>query len=87
MEAGNARVTDPHDTKHHKMDSVVCGHHIYKSMWMLVIEQLVLEKEPANPHDKFAVTVIKYSQIMGNIPKNYSQIIYYMKGLCHLWYY
>ena len=51
---------------------------------MLVIEQLVLEKEPANPHDKFAVTVIKYSQIMGNIPKNYSQIIYYIKGLCHL---
>ena len=33
-------------------------------MWLLVIrEQLILEKEPANPHDEFAVAVIKDSHI------------------------
>ena len=60
-------------------------------MWLLVRgEQLILEKEPANPHDEFAVAVIKDSHIGGRISKIYSQItwhFYYTKGLCHLSYY
>ena len=78
MEAGEAHVADPLDTAHHKIDSVVHGHHAYKSVWSLVIgEQLILEKEPANPYNKFAVALIGASQIVGHIPKNYSQIMWY----------
>ena len=37
MAAGDARVADPLDTVHHEMDSVVCGHRVYKSVWSPVI--------------------------------------------------
>ena len=47
MSAGNARVAYPLDIVHHEMENVVCSHHIYKSVWSPVIEQLILEKEPA----------------------------------------
>ena len=39
------------------------GHHVYKTVWTLVIgEQLHLEKESRNPHNDFAVAVIKDHQ-------------------------
>ena len=42
-------VTDPVDTIHHEMDSVVCSHCVYKPVWSPVIgEQLGLEKEPVS---------------------------------------
>ena len=71
MEAGDTHVADPLETVHHEMDSMFHGHHAYKSAWSPVIELLLLEKEPANPHDEFAVAVIKGSQIVGHILKNY----------------
>ena len=46
MAAGDTHVADQLDTVHHKMDSEVRGHHVYKSVWSPVIrEQLILEKE------------------------------------------
>ena len=48
MEADDARVADRLDTAHHKMDSVIRSHHVYKSVWSPVIEHLILEKEPAS---------------------------------------
>ena len=47
MAADDACVADLVDTVYHEMDSVVCGHHVYKSVWSPVIE-LVLEKETAS---------------------------------------
>ena len=46
MEADDARVADWLHTAHHKMDSVIRHHRVYKSVWSPVIEHLVLEKEP-----------------------------------------
>ena len=47
MAAEDACVLDPLDTMHLEMNSMpVYSHHIYKSVRSLVIEQLVLEKEP-----------------------------------------
>ena len=78
MAAGDAHVAGLLDTVHHEMDNVVCGHYVYKLVWLLIIgEQLILEKELANSHNEFAVTVIKDSQMVGHILKNYSQITYY----------
>ena len=57
MAAGDTCVADLLDTVHHEMDSLVRGHHVYKSVWSPVIEQLLLEKGPANLHDEFAVAV------------------------------
>ena len=43
----DSHVADPVDTVHHEMDSMVRGHCFYTSVWSPVIEQLILEKEPA----------------------------------------
>ena len=43
MAAGDTRVADLIDSVHREMDSAVCGHHVYKSVWLAVIEQFVLE--------------------------------------------
>ena len=51
-DAGIACVADWLDTMHHEMDSMVHVHHVYKSGWSSVVEQLCLEKEPvANPYN------------------------------------
>ena len=48
MAAGDTHVADLVDTVHHEMDSAICSHHDYKSLWSPVKgEHLVLEKEPA----------------------------------------
>ena len=47
MAVGDTHAADPGYTMHHEMDSAVLGHRFYKSMWSPVIEQLILEKEPA----------------------------------------
>ena len=44
---GDSRVADPVDIVHHEMDSVVRTHYVYTTVWSPVIEQLILEKEPA----------------------------------------
>ena len=56
-------------------------------MWSQVVKQLILEKQPANPHDEFAVTVIKDSQIVEHIPKNYLHITYFniQRTLLYYW--
>ena len=50
------------DMVRYDIDSVVRGHHAYKTVWTPVIEQLHLEKESGNPHDDFAVAIIKDHQ-------------------------
>ena len=41
-------------------DSVLRGHHVYKSIWTSVIgEELNLEREESNKHDEYAITVRK----------------------------
>ena len=50
MTAGDTHIADLLDTVHHEMDSMVCGHHVYNSVWSPVIgKQLVLNKKPVNP--------------------------------------
>ena len=72
------------------MDSMLCSHHLYKSM--IVIREPGLGRSlPANPQDEFAVAVIRDSQIVGHV---LSDIIftchvafYQTKGVCLLSYY
>ena len=58
-------------------------------MLPVIGEQLVLEREAANPHDEFTVVMTKDSQVVGT----FREIIYgshdilLYEGLCHLLYY
>ena len=68
MGAGDTHVADPLDTVHQEMDSVIVGHHGYKSVWSPVLEQpLLLTNPQLNPHDESVVVVIKDAQIVSNI--------------------
>ena len=90
MGTGDTCVADPLDTVHREIDSVVHGHHVYKSVWSPVTrEQLILEKEPANPHNELAAAVKGFSD-SGPHSKNLftdHMVFYYMKGLFCLSYY
>ena len=71
-------------------DSMVHDHHVYKSVWSPIVEQLFLGKEPVNPHDKFTVAVIKrFSDSGPHFKRIFTDhvVFYYTKGLCYLLYY
>ena len=86
MAVGNDCVADPLDTVHHEMDSVVCGCYVYISVWSPVIEQLILEKDPANSHDELADR--GFSDGGPHFEKLFTDHVefYYMKGfvVCHI---
>ena len=59
------------------MDSVICGHHVYRHIWSSVVgEELECRIETGNVHDLYAVSVIKSgssgNDVVGHIPRNIS---------------
>ena len=60
-----------------RKDSVVRGHHVYKSVWAPVIdEKLNLEREELNKHE-YAVAVRKNGETVGHVPRSFSRISWY----------
>ena len=58
----------------------VNGHHIYKNIWTPTLaEKLATTTEPENPYDKYAVKVLKESEVVGYIPRDLSK--YYNSAL------
>ena len=57
------------------LDSVIRGHHIYKEIWTpFVGEELTLNQENGNSHDRYAITVEKdNNMIVGRAPKELSK--------------
>ena len=56
----------------YKKESVVRGHHIYKTSWTPVIgEELPAEREENNEHDEHAVAVRKNGVIVGHVPRSF----------------
>ena len=55
-------------------NSVTTGHHIYKDNWTPALnERIVCEREPENPHDRFAVCLRKEGHVVGHIPRSISK--------------
>ena len=62
----------------YEKESVVRGHHIYKTVWTPVIgEELPVEREEDNQHDQHAVAVVKNGDIVGHMPRS---ILYRIRG-------
>ena len=62
----------------YSLQSVVTGHHIYKSVWSPAIgERLPLAREEDNVHDRYAVAVIKNECIVGHMPRSISRVSSY----------
>ena len=52
------------------LESVVCGHHVYKHVWRPAIgEQLKLIQEECNEHDPRAVAIVKDEHVVGHMPR------------------
>lgn len=61
------------------LDSVIRGHHIYKSIWTPCLgEVLQAEVEDGNSEDQYAVAVSKGSVIVGHVPRELSRTFYGM---------
>ena len=59
-------------------ESVVRGHHIYKSVWTpFVGEILDTKREAGNNHDRHAVAVVRDSCVVGHLPRQYSRVAWY----------
>ena len=58
-----------------EFQSYITGHHVYKDIWTQILdEKLATNKEKNNPHDKFAVAVVRDDQIVGHVPKDISKL-------------
>lgn len=61
-------------------DSVIRGHHIYKSIWTPVVgETLSLTLDSGNEHDIYAVGLVKddHGAIVGHAPREVSKIFHF----------
>ena len=57
-------------------ESVIRGHHIYKSMWCPVLdEELILCEELNNLHDRNAVSIKKEDNVVGHVPRELARVV------------
>ena len=54
------------------IDSCVRGHHILKEFWLPIIAEELSEQEEGNPHDPYAVTLLKGITVVGHVPRKIS---------------
>ena len=52
-----------------EFQSYVTGHHVYKDIWTSTLsEKISTATETENHHDKYAVKVLKESEVVGHVP-------------------
>ena len=61
----------------YNFDSYIRGYHAYKDRWNQpwIGEVLPLERDPTNPHDKFAVAIKKCGETVGHLPFNVAPVV------------
>ena len=60
------------------LESVVRGHHIYKTIWTLSLgEVLMVFPEPLNNHNRHAVCVKKDDVIVGHVPREKTKTMWH----------
>ncbi len=66
------------DIEEFYLDSVVRGHHVYKSVWTLVTsEVLAVEVEGGNSEDQYATAVLKGGCVIGHVPRELSRTFFF----------
>ena len=73
VEMAGASHSDSHSV--FEFDSVVRGHHIYKTVWTPVIDEMLqVAQEDTNEHDEYPVAITKAGYIIGHVPRELSRI-------------
>ena len=58
-----------------EVEAMIRGYHQYKAVWDAQVgEQLQCRKEMSNPHDIYAVAILKSGVVVGYIPQKISPI-------------
>ena len=64
--------------------SAIRGDQVYKFVWTPATGELLLvEKEEGNPHDRFAVAVVKGEEIVGHVPREVFRAFYHTEAQSH----
>ena len=62
--------------EYHTFNKWITGYHVYQDIWTPEIgEILTCEIDPANPYDRYAVSVTSEGEIVGHIPRTVSKTI------------
>lgn len=60
------------------LDSVIRGHHVYKSIWTPVYDEvLAVRVEEGNGEDHYAVGIYKGAILVGHTPRELSRTLYF----------
>ena len=60
------------------LESVVCGHHVYKQIWIPVVgERLPIGIEKDSSTDAWTVAVRKCGVVVGHLPWETAKIVWY----------
>ena len=60
-----------------QLESVIRGHHVYKSVWIPFIgETLSQMPDDGNEHHIYAVGVVKDAAIVGHAPRELSRVFF-----------
>ena len=62
----------------YEFDSVVRGHHVYKTVWTPVIDEtLQVAWEDTNEHDEYAVAITRGGWVVGHVPREISRTCFF----------
>ena len=65
-------------TANFALNSVIRGHHVYKTVWSPFIGEILhLQTDAGNVLDTHAVSVVKNSVLVDHAPREMSQIFFY----------
>ena len=57
------------------IEAMVRGYHTYRDIWEASVgEELPCQRETDNPHDRFAVAVLKDACVVGHLPRKISSV-------------
>ena len=68
------------DTSTYEINSIIQGHHVYKTIWTPVLsETLEVGLENNNEHDNYAVAIFRRGSIVGHLPQEISRVCYFLE--------
>ena len=57
------------------LSSCICGYHVYNDIWTAIVgEELECAREVGNAKDRYVVSVLRGSDIVGHLPQKISRV-------------
>ena len=56
------------------LSSCIRGYHVYNDIWTAIVEELEYSREVGNAKDRYAVSILRGSDIVGHLPQKISKV-------------